>query len=72
MTKREALERGNWVPNSGFTMETYSREASNGKKQMVIRAPSRESWGLFVEGYEMFRDKSLFLVLREANLMGAE
>jgi len=69
--KAEMLERGNWNLHDGFTMEAYSRTATNGVKQEILCLPNRSAWQLIGDGHPPFVDKSIFVVMREANRRGS-
>ena len=70
--QKHALWRGNWQRDNAWTMPAYSRDASNGEAQVVLQTPNKAEWRLLAWGNEVFRHKSLFQVLQEANSRGLE
>jgi hypothetical protein len=65
--KNDALDRGGWEMDGRWTMPAYRREV-NGYKQVVMMSPNRLVWQLVQDGEIVYSLKSIFLVLREANL----
>jgi hypothetical protein len=64
--QKEALDRGNWEVDNGFTMPAYRRKPS-GESQLIVLSPDKSMWRLLGVGTEVFSHKSLFIVLIEAN-----